>query len=41
MLNMIYNGKYAQYARYDDLTPSPEHSLWTMMGPLGNRLSIS
>ncbi len=40
MLNMTSNVKYAQYARYDDLTPS-EHSLWTMMGPLGNSLSIS
>jgi hypothetical protein len=41
MLNMTLNAKYAQYARYDDLTPSLEHSLWTILGPLGNRLSIS
>ncbi len=41
MLNMTYNAKYAQYARNNDLTSSLEHSLWTMMVPLGNRLSIS
>ncbi len=41
MLNMTNNAKYAQYVRNDYLTSSPDHSLWTIMGPLGNRLSMS